>query len=747
MALKIQAVIEFVDRASDKIKSVSDNLDKNLTSASKKATVAVTAFAAAGLLLGKNLLDSFAAQELVEAKLTQLATTASGASQAQVQALMAQASALQTVGVVGDEVTMSGQAQLATFRLNTESIQQLTPALLDMAASQKGVNVTQEDMMNFANLAGKALEGQVGALRRYGVSLSEAQSELIKTGTEEQKVATLTKVLTQNFGGVNEALGKTGAGAIARAKNAFGDLKEELGRKLMPVVAQAAEAFLDFIERQGGVIAIADKVTKAFNEMKPVIYIIAGALTAAMIPAIWAAVVAVGALIFELAPFIIAGAAVVAAVEGIIYVFQNWGYVMDRIMLGIKTVVEVTVNSVIWALNKLIDAVNWVSGGLVNFGHIAKIELDIVTGNVNNSAVGYQDAFMRMSKSTKETVDVVKEKMPEIPEATGGAMKEAQKSIEDFAKESHKALKDFVSESSAEFGNLHDKIKDVQDKISSLTGDFSAQEAEDRANLAEAIVGNEKQITDLKKQEEEARAELRDQTDADEKLKAQEALNIIQLQLEQEIQARKNNADLIKRFDNEVTEVKRMNSLTSLERAIETFAKEREEAQATFNLKMAQITEELSAIGLQKEDIVKIITEKNKELAEKYQDDTVKFKLELNNQLAAARQITSEMVGLFSAVSAARERAGLPSAQMPTTGGFGVRPTRARAKGGAVGAGQMYVVGENGAETFVPNIGGRIIPNDSRSNVTVNFSGVFGKDAAEEIGDMVVSRLKLHYAI
>jgi len=48
----------------------------------------------------------------------------------------------------------------------------------------------------------------------------------------------------------------------------------------------------------------------------------------------------------------------------------------------------------------------------------------------------------------------------------------------------------------------------------------------------------------------------------------------------------------------------------------------------------------------------------------------------------------------------------------------------ARAKGGPVGGGQAYLVGEKGPELFVPNAGGQIVPNNEMGGkaVTVNFN-------------------------
>jgi len=71
-----------------------------------------------------------------------------------------------------------------------------------------------------------------------------------------------------------------------------------------------------------------------------------------------------------------------------------------------------------------------------------------------------------------------------------------------------------------------------------------------------------------------------------------------------------------------------------------------------------------------------------------------------------------------------------------------------RAKGGSVSGGTSYVVGEDGPEMFTPSVNGSITPNNQMGGgVTINISGVFGSDAADELGDMIVNRLAGHVAI
>jgi TP901 family phage tail tape measure protein len=71
----------------------------------------------------------------------------------------------------------------------------------------------------------------------------------------------------------------------------------------------------------------------------------------------------------------------------------------------------------------------------------------------------------------------------------------------------------------------------------------------------------------------------------------------------------------------------------------------------------------------------------------------------------------------------------------------------ARADGGPVEAGKTFLVGERGPELFTPKTSGNIIKNESiGGGITINFSGVFGSDAADEIGDMIVSKLSRNIA-
>lgn len=167
-----------------------------------------------------------------------------GAVQAAKEELMGVASQLQNVGVIGDEVTLAGMQQLATFQLSEKEIGTLAAGMTDLLAQQKGLNATQEDAVSIANMIGKAMTGQASALSRVGITFDDAQKKMLETGTVEERAAVLAEILEQNVGGVNAALAETDQGKIQQAANAYGDMKEEVGKLALTMKSKLASAVM-----------------------------------------------------------------------------------------------------------------------------------------------------------------------------------------------------------------------------------------------------------------------------------------------------------------------------------------------------------------------------------------------------------------------------------------------------------------------------------------------------------------------
>lgn len=177
-------------------------------------------------------------QSEAETKLGAIMRQRMGASSADIQSVKDLTAAQQGLGVVGDEVQLSGAQQLATFLGSTDALNTLIPAMNNLAVQQNGVNVSTQDAVNIGNLMGKVMQGQVGALTRVGVTFTEAQEKVLKYGNEQERAAILAEVITNNVSDMNAIMANTPQGQIQQMANTWGDIKEVVGARLYPALMQ-----------------------------------------------------------------------------------------------------------------------------------------------------------------------------------------------------------------------------------------------------------------------------------------------------------------------------------------------------------------------------------------------------------------------------------------------------------------------------------------------------------------------------
>lgn len=224
-------------------KTVAQNLGNSLSNIGGgmiKAGAIATAVSVPIVKGIKSAMAAYEAQNAAETKLTEIYKSRMGATAEAAKSTMKYASALQKQGVVGDEVTLAGAQQLATFAKMPQTVDSLLPAMQNLLVQQKGLNGTQQDATQIANLMGKVMMGQTGALKRVGVSFTEAEEKVLKYGTEQEKAAMLAQVITNNVGEMNKAMLDTPEGKIQQMKNSMGDLAEQIGATLAPALASIA---------------------------------------------------------------------------------------------------------------------------------------------------------------------------------------------------------------------------------------------------------------------------------------------------------------------------------------------------------------------------------------------------------------------------------------------------------------------------------------------------------------------------
>lgn len=292
---KVEFEIKVIGDALERLKQLTgqtDDLGKAADKAQSKLAGIGRAFIAANQALefAKKAVDKMReyteankAQQEAEAKLAQVMRNTMGASNAEIASIKELASAQQKLGVIGDEVQLAGAQELGTYLSKADSLKKLMPVMNDMLAQQYGLNASQEQATQIASMMGKVMDGQVGALSRYGYKFDEAQEKLLKYGTEEQRVATLAEVIGQSVGGMNEALAATPEGKIQQVANSMGDVKERVGAiwvqiqtKLLPVMESliaVANWLIDLVQMGwpvwvGVAIAVLVAVTKVKQKLE-----------------------------------------------------------------------------------------------------------------------------------------------------------------------------------------------------------------------------------------------------------------------------------------------------------------------------------------------------------------------------------------------------------------------------------------------------------------------------------------------
>lgn len=185
-----------------------------------------------------------AAQVEAETKLANNMRNTMAAREDDIKSIKDLCAAQQQLGVIGDEVQLAGAQELATYLEKKTSLEKLIPVMNDMLAQQYGLNATSEAAAQIATMLGKVMDGQTGALSRYGYKFDEVQEQILKFGTEEQRAAVLAEVVESAVGGMNAELAKTDAGRAKQMANAIGDIKEEVGalfKNIEPTIVAAGE--------------------------------------------------------------------------------------------------------------------------------------------------------------------------------------------------------------------------------------------------------------------------------------------------------------------------------------------------------------------------------------------------------------------------------------------------------------------------------------------------------------------------
>lgn len=410
----------------------------NMRSAGMYATIG----AGASVMAGKKLLELNQTQQNAENKLVEIYKTRMGVNKKAAQSTMELASALQKQGVIGDEVTLSGAQQLATYAKYPSTVNKLLPAMDNLLVQQKGLDATAEDATSIANLFGKAMMGQTGALKKVGISFTKSQEEVLKYGTEEEKAAMLAEVVTQNVGNMNKVFAETDAGKMQQVKNAFGDIGERLGAVLLPALAQfaefisanilpALERMMGFLENHPGIAKFAVALTALLAVGGPLLIFFGGIVSAigTLMGALGSIVGIIGTLGSAFSVLLGPVGLVIAIIGALIAIgillYKNWDTIKAKLasfkayMLSIWNSIKASVSNIVTAIKTKITTI---------FDGIKSA----VTSKINSLKTTVSNVFNSIKSTASSVWNSIKSAITKPIETAKSTVKKAINAIKGF---------------------------------------------------------------------------------------------------------------------------------------------------------------------------------------------------------------------------------------------------------------------------------------------------------------------------
>jgi hypothetical protein len=276
MAGNVRVVLKSVwdDKALKKAQADVGQMGKQLGAA---AGVAAAAFAAAGIALTRFGIDAAKGAEqaaIAQRRLDSIAKSMNvfGNSAGKVSKRLGEfAEANELVVGVDADVIKATQAKLLTFKELAKTadtvggaMDRATMAAIDLAAAGFGSAESN------ASALGKAMQdpiGQLGALRKAGVTFTEAEREKIKVMVESGNILeaqnTVLSAIEQQVGGTAEAT----ASAFTRIELASNQVKDAIGEALLPVVEDFADELALLVpELQGALGPAAEQVATILSD-------------------------------------------------------------------------------------------------------------------------------------------------------------------------------------------------------------------------------------------------------------------------------------------------------------------------------------------------------------------------------------------------------------------------------------------------------------------------------------------------
>ena len=224
--------IDGLDKADKETRSFTNKLDDALKVGAAAFLAVGAAAATMAIKIGVDAVKAAIEDEKAQISLAQTLRNTVKATDAQIKATEDYIDKTARATGVTDDQLRPSLDRLIRSTSDLGKAQKLQTLALDIAAG------TGKDLATITEGLGKAYDGNLGALKRLGVSLDDS---IIKSKDFDAAV----KVLSETFAGQADAAANTFAGRMARVSVALNESKEQIGFALLPILEKLATFMTD----------------------------------------------------------------------------------------------------------------------------------------------------------------------------------------------------------------------------------------------------------------------------------------------------------------------------------------------------------------------------------------------------------------------------------------------------------------------------------------------------------------------
>ena len=249
-----------LDKADKETRTFTNKLDDALKVGAAAFLAVGAAAGAMAIKIGIDAVKAAVEDEKAQISLAQTLRNTTKATDAQIKATEEYIDKTARATGVTDDQLRPSLDRLVRSTNDITKAQKLQQLALDISAG------TGKDLATITEGLGKAYDGNLGALKRLGVSLDDS---IIKSKDFDAAV----KVLSETFAGQADAAANSFAGRMARVNIALDESKEQIGFALLPILEKFAtfltDTILPVIEQLVNGLTGAGKqsLTKAFYDV------------------------------------------------------------------------------------------------------------------------------------------------------------------------------------------------------------------------------------------------------------------------------------------------------------------------------------------------------------------------------------------------------------------------------------------------------------------------------------------------